>query len=86
MEVRYKMKTEAATSKISVAMAAKLMHVSSQFVRVGLQCGKLPFGNAIQISGGRYTYYISPKKFTEYTGINLERSDKHEQKENGTCS
>ena len=69
------MKSEAATSKISIAMAAKLMNVSRQFIRVGLQCGKLPIGSAIQISGRKYTYYISPKKFTEYTGINLERGD-----------
>ena len=47
----------------------ELMGVSEQFIRVGLQKGYLPFGKAIAISGGKYTYYISPKKFEEFTGI-----------------
>ena len=55
--------------KMSVDVAAALMGVSKQYIRVGLQTGKLPFGSAVKISGNRYTYYISPKKFTEFTGI-----------------
>ena len=55
--------------KLSVAEAAKLMDVSQQFIRVGLQTGRLPFGSAVKISGNRYTYYISPEKFREYTGL-----------------
>lgn len=57
--------------KIPVATAAKLMGVGKQFIRVGLQAGKLPFGYAVNISGKRFTYYISPEKFTEYTGIEV---------------
>lgn len=63
---------EAATSNVinvPVSIAAKLMGVGKQFIRVGLQCGKLPFGYAVKISGNRFSYYISPKKFSEYTGI-----------------
>jgi transcriptional regulator with XRE-family HTH domain len=63
---------EAATSKIinvPIDRAAKLMGVGKQFIRVGLQNGIFPFGYAVKISGKRFSYYISPKKFSEYTGI-----------------
>lgn len=59
-------------SNLPVAVAAKLMGKSKQFLRVGLQQDKFPFGYAVKIGGNRFTYYISPKKFTEYTGIGVE--------------
>lgn len=62
---------EAVTSKLSVETTAKLMGVSKQFIRVGLQQKIFPFGYAVRISGNRFTYYISPKKFTEYTGTEV---------------
>lgn len=52
---------------ISVKEAAKIMGKSEQFVRIGLQRGLLPFGQAIKMSS-MYTYYISPKLFEEYVG------------------
>ena len=52
---------------ISVKEAAKIMGKSEQFVRIGLQRGLLPFGQAIKMSS-IYTYYISPKLFEEYVG------------------
>ena len=57
-------------NRFSVAKAAELMDVSQQFIRIGLQRGILPFGYAVQISS-KWTYYISPSKFTEHTGISL---------------
>lgn len=57
--------------QITVAEAAKLMNKSQQFVRIGIQRGLLPIGTAISMKGGRYTYYISPKKFAEFTGIEV---------------
>lgn len=54
--------------KISVAEAAERMGVSRQFVRVGLQKGIFPWGYAVQISAGRYTYFISRHKFLEFIG------------------
>ena len=54
---------------LTVAEASALMGVSQQFVRVGLQKGILPFGYAVQISRGKYTYFISKQKFIEHTGI-----------------
>ena len=53
--------------EISVKDAAKLMGKSEQFVRIGLQRGLLPIGQAIKMSS-MYTYYISPKLFYEFTG------------------
>lgn len=60
----------ATEAKISVAEAAERMGVSRQFVRVGLQKGIFPWGYAVQISAGRYTYFISRQKFFEFIGIN----------------
>ena len=57
-------------NRLSVAKAAELMDVSQQFIRIGLQRGILPFGYTVQISS-KWTYYISPSKFTEHTGISL---------------
>ena len=56
-------------NNMTVEEASKLMGVSRQFIRVGLQKGILPFGYAVKISAGRYTYFISRQKFIEITGI-----------------
>ena len=58
--------------KISVTEAAKLMNKCPQFVREGLKRGILPIGHALKIGDStQYTYYISPKLFSEYTGIDI---------------
>lgn len=61
--------------RLSVAAAAKLMGVNAQFIRVGLQQGKFPFGFAMKCSEGSqsFSYYISPKLFEEYTGIEVPK-------------
>ena len=59
-------------NNMTVAEAAKIMGVSQQFVRVGLQKGILPFGYAIQISAKKYTYFISRQKFFDAVGISEE--------------
>lgn len=56
---------------LRVADAAKLMGVGCQCIRQGLKNGNLPFGCAVKMSQGRYRYYISPKRFTEFTGIEI---------------
>lgn len=58
-------------NNLTIAEASKLMGVSPQFVRVGLQKGVLPFGYAVQISTKRWTYFISKQKFLEHTGIGV---------------
>lgn len=57
--------------RMTVQEAAKLMDVCPQFVRLGLQQGLFPFGFAMRTTpdGKRLQYYISRKKFSEYTGI-----------------
>ena len=57
---------------MTIEEASKLMGVSRQFIRVGLQKGILPFGYAVQISAERFTYFISRQKFFEITGIKGE--------------
>lgn len=60
------------TNNVTVAEAAKLLGVSQQFIRVGLQKKILPFGDAVQISGEKYTYFISRERLMEYVGIKEE--------------
>lgn len=47
------------------------MNVSEQFIRIGLQKGVFPWGYAVKMST-RWTYFISPQKFMEYTGIKVK--------------
>ncbi len=54
--------------KITCDLAAQCMGKSHHFVRVGLQKGILPFGNAVPGTGNRWDYYINPAKFREYVG------------------
>jgi len=54
---------------VTVEHAAKLLGKSKQFVRVSLQRGVAPFGFAVKMSGDKYSYHISPKKFYEYAGV-----------------
>ena len=57
--------------KISVKEAARCMGKSDQFVRIGLQRGLLPFGNAVPGTGNNWNYYINPTKFREYVGAEV---------------
>lgn len=68
---------------LSVEVAARYMAVNPQFIRVGLQQGILPFGSAVRINGNRYTYYISPVKFCEFTGANIENITQSEERQQG---
>jgi len=54
---------------IPVAECARRLGKSKDFVRAGLRRGTLPIGCAVNISGRRYTYYISPAKLNEYIRI-----------------
>ena len=58
-------------NNLPVEVAARLMGVGKQFIRVGLRNGTFPFGYAVLMPSGKYRYYISPKKFIEYTGIEI---------------
>lgn len=52
--------------RIKVADAAKLMGVSEQFIRIGLQRNTLPIGHAVKLK--QWVYYISRPMLEEYVG------------------
>lgn len=56
--------------KVTVETAAKLLGKSEQFIRVSLQRKAAPFGFAVQMPSGKWSYHISPRKFYEYAGLN----------------
>lgn len=56
--------------KIKVTEAAAVLHVSDQFIRIGLQRGILPIGTAIKMSS-KWTYQISPKLLADYSGADI---------------
>lgn len=69
--------------RISVNMAAKILNVSPQYVRIGLQRERLPIGTAVRMEKN-WSYHISPKLLSEYIGedivknyLVLERGDKN---------
>ncbi len=51
-----------------VTEAAEQMKKSPEFIRVGLQLGRLPFGTAVQVSPKRWSYHISDELFRQYMG------------------
>lgn len=58
--------------KIKVAEAAAILHVSQQFVRVGMQRGVLPIGTAVKLSS-KWTFQISPKLLADYSGADINK-------------
>lgn len=54
--------------RITVNEAAKLLGVSPQFIRLGLQRGELPIGSCVKMSSV-YTYHISKNMLDEYLGV-----------------
>ena len=54
--------------KVTVEAAAKALGKSEQFIRVSLQRATAPFGFAVHMPSGKWSYHISPKKFAEYIG------------------
>lgn len=53
---------------LSVVEAAKIMDVSPQFIRLGLQQGRLPIGTAVQSSENRWVYDVRKHLVREYMG------------------
>lgn len=59
-------------NRITVKEAAALLGVSEQFLRIGLQQGKFPFGTAVKMSS-RWSYFISSAQFLQYIGLDIDR-------------
>lgn len=53
-------------ARISVETAAARMGVTPMFLRMGLRLGRFPFGTAVQMPGGRWSYYINAERFRRY--------------------
>lgn len=53
-------------AEMTTREAAKIIHKTPQYVRLGLQQQRLPFGSAVQKPDGRWSYDIVPKKVYEY--------------------
>lgn len=61
---------EFSKNRITIDEAAALLGKEKVFIREGIKDGRLPIGTAYKKPGSsRYSYYISPKLFWEYTGI-----------------
>ena len=52
-------------NRVTVSEAAKILGVSAQFIRIGLQRGRLPIGSAVRMSS-KWTYHISPERLRKY--------------------
>lgn len=63
--------SERMIGKITVQEAAAVLHVSQQFVRIGMQERVLPIGTALKMSS-KWTYNITEGKLAEYAGVDLE--------------
>jgi hypothetical protein len=50
--------------KLTVVEAAKIMGVTPQFLRLGLQQHRFPFGEAVKMK--RWSYYINAEKFQRW--------------------
>ena len=61
---------------LPVPVAAKLMGKSKEWIMQGLRDGVFPWGYAVKLT--RWSYFISSAKFTEYTGIEVNDSEKIE--------
>lgn len=53
--------------RVKIKEAAKLLDIPEQTLRVGLQRGLFPFGEAVKQSE-RYTYYINRKRLERWIG------------------
>lgn len=58
--------------KIHPVEVAKILHASPQYVRIGLQQGRLPIGTAVKMSS-IWTYNISEKLLADYCGKDIEK-------------
>ena len=56
---------------IPTTVAAAVIGKSEDFIRWGLRQKRLPIGDAVQKTDRRWSYYISPKLLSEYTGVTV---------------
>lgn len=54
-------------AQMTVKEAAQAMGKTEQFIRIGLQQNRFPWGYAVKM-GGEHSYFINKKKFQEVEG------------------
>lgn len=60
-------------AKVSIKRASEILGISQLTVQCALRAGALPIGAAWKNEGSTcYTYHISPKLLSDYTGIPVE--------------
>jgi len=52
-------------NRVKIKEAAELLGVSQQFIRSGMQTGRLPIGTAVKMST-KWTYYINRDRLNAY--------------------
>lgn len=57
---------------LTVKETAKKMGKNPQYIRIGLQLQRLPFGSAVECPGGRWSYHISEGAFNIYMGMKTQ--------------
>lgn len=65
------MEAIAAVDTITIAEAAHIIHKNPDYIRVGLQQGRFPWGSAVKTSEKQWSYNIIKKKFLEYAGLEV---------------
>jgi len=60
-----------AVETISIADASRIIRKNQDYIRVGLQQGRFPWGTAVKTSEKQWSYNIIKKKFLEYAGLEV---------------
>lgn len=71
---------------VDTRVCALLLGKAEQFVRIGLQQNRLPFGTAVQTGRDRWSYHISARLLADYTGIplvDIEAAQEEAEREKG---
>lgn len=64
-------KNNVVVDRLDVRIAAKLLQMSHETVRKGLQQGVFPWGYAVHTSEKCWTYFINARRFAEIEGIEV---------------
>lgn len=51
---------------VTIKEASERIGKPQQFIRIGLQQKALPFGEAVKMPGGRWSYLINRTRFEKY--------------------
>lgn len=72
-KVKRNLRDTSSKNRMTVEEVARLMHVSNQFIRIGLQTGRFKFGWAVKTGTRNWTYYILRDRFEKETGLETRK-------------